>query len=106
MQGYRKIYQINVEKKTKKTENYFKNFKLRHDHLDLVYIIYSTDNWRTFKYKNTCHQKNSSQEYFEQSTESIIKTHEFFIDENDKSKPFTLQMVVCHQINEKVSKHN
>ena len=68
--------------------------------LDLVYIIWSIDEWKSWKYQaaiqKSCKTTNSN--------ENIIKTHEFFIQNLDKLLQVgqILQLIICHQINSMV----
>jgi hypothetical protein len=72
--------------------------------LDLVYVIWSTNDWKSWKY-HAAIQKNCKAT--QQSTNSggcvdggIIKTHEFFIQNLDHVLDIdrTLQLIVCHQV--------
>lgn len=85
-------------------DNCFKHFKFKNNkrklilnNLDLVYIIYSTDGWRTWKYQATLQKSCKSNN----SSENIIKSHEFFIQNIDRLT-LQLQLIVCHQINSDV----
>lgn len=65
--------------------------------LDLVYVIWSVDDWKTWRYQLTM-QKNSK--ILKSSPNTLIKTHEFFIQDinhlvNIDNK---FQLIVCHQI--------
>ncbi|CAF0750200.1 unnamed protein product [Brachionus calyciflorus] len=70
---------------------------VREKELDVVYVIWSVDNWKTWKYQSTL-QKNSK--LLKSSNNTQIKTHEFFIhginDLIDISEQF--QFIICHQI--------
>ena len=81
-------------------KSFIKNFlKLKEDklilNLDLVYIIWSLDQWKTWKYQAAI-QKNCK------STQNngIVKTHEFFIQNLDNYLHINqrLSLIVCHQI--------
>jgi hypothetical protein len=63
--------------------------------LDLVYVIWSTDDWKSWKY-HAAIQKNCKSH----SKSGIIKTHEFFIQNLDLILDIdqTLQLIICHQI--------
>ena len=80
--------------------NYLKSFnlikykKIDLNKLDLVYIIYSTDGWKTWKYQATLQKQNKTNN----SNGNIIKSHEFFIQNIDKLTSTNLQLIVCHQI--------
>lgn len=93
-------------KMNKHINNYLKLFnlvksnykKVELSKLDLVYIIYSTDGWKTWKYQatlpKTCKSNNSNG--------NVIKSHEFFIQNIDRLTSTCLQLLVCHQINSTV----
>ena len=63
--------------------------------LDLVYVIWSIDDWMSWKYQaaiqNNCKASSNSE---------IIKTHEFFIQNLDDLLQMTqrLKLIVCHQM--------
>ena len=63
--------------------------------LDLVYVLWSTNMWKSWKYhaaiQRNCKISNSGR---------IIKTHEFFIQNLDKILEIdqTLQLIICHQV--------
>lgn len=63
--------------------------------LDIVYIIWSVDDWTTWKYqaaiKNNCRTLRPNK--------GIIKTYEFFLQNLDLKLEVgqTLQLIICHQ---------
>lgn len=70
---------------------------VREKQLDLVYVIWSVDEWKTWRYQLTM-QKNSK--ILKSSPNTVIKTHEFFIQDIDDliNIDNKFQLIVCHQI--------
>lgn len=73
----------------------------RKTNLDLVYIIWSVDDWTSWKYqaaiKNNCRTLRTPSN--NSNNTGIIKTHEFFLQNLDLKLQVgqTLQLIVCHQ---------
>jgi hypothetical protein len=65
--------------------------------LDIVYIIWSVDEWKTFRSQVARQRACRSR-----SEEDVLKTHDFFLQDVDKifEKDQILQLVICHQIDE------
>lgn len=74
----------------------FKNKLSNMSNLDIVYIIWSVDEWENWKYqaaiKNNCRTLPPNK--------GIIKTYEFFLQNLDLKLQIgqTLQLIICHQI--------
>ena len=74
----------------------FKNKLSNMSNLDIVYIIWSSDEWENWKYqaaiKNNCRTLPPNK--------GIIKTYEFFLQNLDLKLQIgqTLQLIICHQI--------
>jgi hypothetical protein len=70
--------------------------RIQNTRLDLVYVIWTVDKWKSWKYQAAI-QKNCKENL---SNGSIIKTHEFFIQNLDYILEIdqTLELIVCHQI--------
>lgn len=68
--------------------------------LDLVYIIWSVDEWLTFQ-SQVARQKACK---MDSTGTNLIKTHEFFLQNVDMlfDRQQMLQLVVCHQIDETI----
>lgn len=69
--------------------------------LDVVYIIWTNDNWLTWKYQAAI--KNNCKTY---PSNGILKTYEFFLQNLDTRLQIgqTLQLIICHQIDTVVYK--
>ena len=67
--------------------------------LDIVYIIWSVDDWKTFQ-----SQVGRQKACRSRAEDNVIRTHEFFLQNVDKifKKGQLLQLVVCHQIDENI----
>ena len=67
--------------------------------LDIVYIIWSVDEWQTFR-SQVARQKACRS----RSEDDVIKTHGFFLQNVDKifEKAQILQLVICHQIDQTI----
>ncbi|RNA12713.1 hypothetical protein BpHYR1_013581 [Brachionus plicatilis] len=92
--------QAEPKKATKKFVNFFKHrdqIVVKDKQLDLVYVIWSVDDWKTWKYQLTM-QKNSK--ILKSSPNTVIKTHEFFIQDINQLIDINnkFQLIVCHQI--------
>jgi len=67
--------------------------------LDIVYIIWSVDEWKTFQSQvarqRACRSRNE---------DDVIKSHDFFLQNVDKliEKDQILRLVICHQIDETI----
>ena len=93
-----------IQTKTKKRINYFSNKRNKKLNLDLVYVIYTTDKWKTWKFMNTLQKSCKIND-----SNKLIRTHEFFIqniinnntNDNDENI-FQLQLIVCYQIDSHV----
>lgn len=69
--------------------------------LDLVYIIWSIDEWQTWKSQVAIQKACKAGS----SEDDVIKTHEFFlqnVDELLNRSERLLQLVICHQVNDKI----
>ena len=70
--------------------------------LDIVYIIWTVDEWKSWKYqaaiKNNCRTLRPNK--------GIIKTYEFFLQNLDTKLKVgqTLELIICHQIDSVVYK--
>ena len=67
--------------------------------LDLVYIIWSIDEWKTWK-----SQVAIQKACITGKEENVLKMHEFFLQNIDKVliSGQTLQIVVCHQVDDMI----
>jgi len=69
--------------------------------LDLVYIIWSIDEWETWKSQVAIQKACKAGS----SEDNVIKTHEFFLQNVDKllkNSGKLLQIVICHQVNDTI----
>lgn len=96
---------IETNNKTKKRINYFNKKRDKKLNLDLVYVIYTTDKWKTWKFMNTLQKSCKIND-----SNKLIRTHEFFIqniinnnNNNDNDENILqLQLIVCYQIDSHV----
>jgi hypothetical protein len=94
-----------IETKLKKRINYFNNKRNKKLNLDLVYVIYTTDKWKTWKFMNTLQKSCKIND-----SNKLIRTHEFFIqniinnntNNNNDENILQLQLIVCYQIDSHV----
>lgn len=91
--GEEKCKLVETDFKKKSSKNSIRSKKS--SNLDIVYIIWSVDDWTTWKYqaaiKNNCRTLRPNK--------GIIKTYEFFLQNLDLKLQVgqTLQLIICHQ---------